>query len=182
LIARVDGFMLIELLVAMGLTLVVFGAMLDVMMVAFRDQSESGQRAHATQLGSGMVERMTREIRQASQATVENATGAAATPGGRLDLLTPVVPSSGGTSTTQHVVYDCTSAGQCTRALGPVGGALGSPTLVIAQVANGTTVFSGSPGASNPTFISLALDESLGAPFAQPVELQDGVALRDLTP
>jgi Tfp pilus assembly protein PilW len=67
LIARVDGFMLIELLVAMGLTLVVFGATLDVMMVAFRDQSESGQRAHATQLGSGMVERMTREIRQASQ-------------------------------------------------------------------------------------------------------------------
>jgi hypothetical protein len=63
-----------------------------------------------------------------------------------------------------------------------VGGALSTPTPVIAQVANGNTVFSGSPGASNPTFISLTLDESLGAPFSNPVELQDGVALRDLTP
>jgi prepilin-type N-terminal cleavage/methylation domain-containing protein len=177
--ARVDGFTLVELLVAMVLTLIVFSTTLDVISVAFRRQSESGQRAQATQLGSAILERMTREIRQASQATVENATGAAATPGGRLDVL---VPSSGGTSTTQHVVYDCTSANQCTRAYGPVGGSLSSPTPIIGQVVNGNTVFNGSPGASNPTFIWLTLDESLGAPLSNPVELQSGVALRDLTP
>lgn len=185
--ARESGFTLVELMVAMSMAIVIFGATLDVILVGLRDQTEQGQRAQATQLGTAMVERMTRQIREASQATVENAAGNPATTGGRLDLQTPVPPSSGGgLSSTQRVVYDCTAASQCTRAQGTVGGVLGTAAPVIGQVANGSTVFSGTnsagPQATNPTFIELTLDQTLGAPFSNPLELQDGIALRDLTP
>ena len=182
------GMTLIELLIAMVMTVVVFGTTLDVIFVGFRDQTASGNRAAATQLSSAIVERMTREIRQASQATIENGTGALASPGGRLDLETPVF-TAGGSTTTQHVLYDCTSANRCTRDQGPANGPLsGSPTLVIAQVTNPTTVFSGSTAsnptvASNPTAIALTLDVDLATQgITHPVELRDGVALRDLTP
>ena len=182
LLAREDGFTLIELLVGMAVSLVVFTATLTVMSVAFNQQSQTDRRAQAIQLGSVMAERMAREIRQASQATIETGAGAPVSTGGRLDLLAPVAATPGAAKTTMHVVYDCTAADQCTRAQGPVGGTLGTATLVIAQVSNGSGVFRGTPGATNPQFISLTLDQSLGAPFSNPVEFQDGVALRDLTP
>lgn len=174
-----SGFTLVELLVGMLVALIVFGVTMGIMVNSFHIESSTTARAKAGGLGSDMIERMAREIRGACSASIQNASGVQANPGGRLELYTPAGSSTDCTSPTLHVIYDCTS-GQCTRAAGPAGGTLGTATVLITQITDGSTVFTGSNGYSNPPFIKLTLDQNLGRPFSHPLELQDGVALRNL--
>jgi Tfp pilus assembly protein PilV len=185
-----SGVTLIELLVVMVVALIVFGVTTMIIIQSFHIESSTTARAQASGLGSDMIERMAREVRGACSASIQNASGTQTNPGGRLELYTPVGSTTDCTSPTQHVIYNCTS-GQCTRAAGPVGGALGTPTALCLGsstasstcrgITNGSTVFSGSNGYSNPPFIKLTLDQNLGSPFSHPLELQDGIALRNLT-
>jgi type II secretory pathway pseudopilin PulG len=184
------GMTLVELMVTALVSLVVLSAVLGLLVTSLHVQKNSSSRVVATQMGADMLQRITREIRQASSATIYTSTAETTQPttcsisgvtvcGGVLDLQTPV-PSSGGTSTTMHVVYDCTS-GTCTRSQGPVGGTLGTAQPVIDQhitISNVNSVF-GASTSSGPSFVSVTLDQALGSPFTHPVEFQDGVALRD---
>jgi type II secretory pathway pseudopilin PulG len=177
---------LIELLVAMVLALIVFAAAGQLMIVSFHSQSAASTRAQATATASTMMDRMTREIRQATTktstgttttaATIENATGTPATTGGKLVLETAVTTGSTGLSTPKQVVYDCTSSNACTRSV-----AGGTATTVLTGISNGTSVFSASQS-TNPTFINVTLDLLLGKPFTNPLEIKDGVELRNLGP
>jgi Tfp pilus assembly protein PilV len=175
-----SGVTLIELLVVMIVALLVFGVTTMIIIQSFHIQASTTARAQASGLGSDMIERMAREIRGACSASIQNASGTQTNPGGRLELYTPAGSSTDCTSPTQHVIYDCTS-GQCTRAAALVGAALPTtPPVLITKITNGSTVFSGSNGYSNPPFIKLTLDQNLGSPFTHPLELQDGIALRNL--
>lgn len=85
------------------------------------------------------------------------------------------------------MVYDCASHSYCTRAAGPVGGALGAAEPLIdssVTIANPSNVFrvSTAPASGlSPTYIYVALDQTLGKPFKNSMEFQDGIALRDGT-
>jgi|GEM_PF-5823676 len=193
------GFTLIEVLVAMVIGLLVLGVAMTLMIVTLHVQGTSNTRAVATQQGSALVQRITREIRDAGAATIY-ASGSAwsgGTPasscsvagyavcGGVLDLQTPVATTPGGSSTTMHVVYDCSSHPYCTRAVGPVSGTLGAAQPLIDQHVTLGSARAGAAfraaKAADPSYVYLVLDQALAAPFKSTLELQDGIALRNFT-
>jgi len=186
------------MLVAMVIGILVVGVVLGLMVISLHVQKNSNTRAVATQEGTAMLQRIDREIRDASSATICGSFSACTTNpptaatscsvsgysvcGGVIDLNTPVA-GSGGTSSTMNVVYDCVSQAYCTRAVGPVNGALGSSQPLIDQnvsISSGSanSVFRAANG-TQPTYIYVVLDQTLGSPYKNPLEFQDGIALRN---
>ncbi len=179
LIGDQSGVSLPELLVVCLMFAFVLAAVEAAIVPSIHQQGRTARRNGSTQEASIAVERMSREIRDATSITV-GGSGSPQTPSGRIDLVTS---GQGGATLAapQRVIYDCTS-GACTRASGAVGGALGAPVSTVAHVTNPTTVFSAPAGASNPPYVSLKLDVTLGSGFSNPVELQDGVTVMNLAP
>jgi hypothetical protein len=138
--------------------------------VGAKSQRESHARTSTLQRGQNGIERVTREMRQA--------TAFAPVSSQVLDATTYVRPAGGGESVARRVRYECTS-GSCKRWEGPVGGALDTgPETVIAGLQN-ADVFFFSPDSVNPTFVSMKVEVSVpGA--ANPVVLDGGFQLRNL--
>ena len=122
------------------------------------------------QRGQNAIERVTREMRQATAFTPVSSQ--------ILDATTYVRPAGGDTSAPRRVRYECTS-GSCKRWEGPAGGALDTgPETVIWGLQN-ADVFFFSPDSVNPTFVSMKVEVSVkGA--ANPIVLDGGFELRNL--
>lgn len=105
---REDGFSVMELLVAMTLAIVVLGAVVTSLVSQLNSQSLSTSRSDSAQEVIPGLERMTRDIRSATSATV-NSTGT------QITLQTPE-RNGASTSTSHQVIYTCTVGGNCTRA------------------------------------------------------------------
>ena len=170
-----SGVSLPEVLVVILIGVIVFGIP-GMLWLSQRNNEETvANRAVATQESEVLLERMTREMRQATTATVLNSQV--------VDLVVPIVPAPASGNTLQRVRYDCSQNQQCTRDTGTVGGGLtGSPKIVITGVTN-TNIFSAT---TTPTgsvnYIGVRLDKQLivhGKTTS--IELTDGVSLRNVT-
>lgn len=154
------------------LALVVLGAVVMTLVRGLNDHGEQVNRAVTTQDVSARLERLTREIRNATAVQVVSST--------QIDLVTPL-RHGGNTSTLRRVVYTCASQ-VCRRDHGPVGGSLsGSSETILSGVLN-SDIFNGSPGHDSPSYVTLNLRVASGPASSQPVEFQDGVSVRKFSP
>ena len=154
------------------LALLLLGAVVTTLVRGLNDQGEQVNRAVTTQEISARLERLTREVRNATAVRIVSST--------QLDLHTPLRQGAA-SSTLRRVVYTCTS-GVCRRDHGPVeGGLSGSPAPVLTGVLN-PDVFSGTPGDHNPSYVAVKLRVASGPDSSQPVEFQDGVSVRRFSP
>ena len=96
-----DGWTLIECMVGLALALTVAGSSLMLLNTSLHSQKETGSRLVAQDDGSFAMLRLTKDIRAATAATVQDAR--------TLDLAVPEEIS--GTLTTMHVRYSCTGSG-----------------------------------------------------------------------
>jgi type II secretory pathway pseudopilin PulG len=170
-----SGVSLIELLVVILLGVIIFGVPGMLWLGQRNTQDTVENRAEATRQAESLLERMTREMRQATSATVLNSQV--------IDLVVPIVPVPAAGNTLRRVRYDCSQDQECTRDTGTVGGGLtGSPTAVITGVTN-TDIFSATTtpaGAVN--YIGVKLDKKLVVHgTTSSVELTDGVGLRNVS-
>ena len=166
-----SGLSLIETMAALAVFLVVVGALFALLTGSLRSQDKSVHRALTTQEATAAAERLTRDIRNATAVSIVTAA--------KLDLRT-AVRGAASTSTIRHVVWDCSLGQRCTRQEGPVGGALGGRIEdVVPGVVNGD-VFTGTPGATDPPYVTIKLNISVSE--SQPVQFQNGVTVRQLSP
>jgi hypothetical protein len=164
------GMLLVEILTVLPmLALIMLGSYMLYTVGAHSQQDTTHRVETLLQQRTGL-ERMTREMRQATAITPVSSQV--------LDGTTWVRPSSGGPSVQRRVRYDC-SAGACRRWEGPPGGALtDGPVTVIADVEN-ADVFSLEPNTVNPTRVVTRVEVTVeGA--ANPITLDGGFALRNV--
>lgn len=174
-----DGFTLMELLVAMGLSMLITGGALTLLQIAAPQSDRELQRQVAVGEARSGLERMIREIRNADSVNATSAT--------LIDVNTPTPSGS------QRVVYQCNSAfqvvqyRQCVRYSGPVGGAVSNGIVVVERLINGTTsqpVFTYVPDRIRPRVVrtQLVVPASGGpAPgYEHRVVLRDAAFLRNL--
>jgi Tfp pilus assembly protein PilW len=172
------GVTLMETVVGATIAVVVFGATMSLYFGAAHSQEATSARTRTTQTAQSMLERMTREIRQSTSATVMNSQ--------IIDLQTPVRSGPTGTATLLHVRYDCSQAQTCTRDAGTGASLSGQPSTVIEGVTN-TQVFAGQNAAgqamsSNPAFVTVAVNATVGgAGGTQPIDFTDGIDLRNFS-
>jgi prepilin-type N-terminal cleavage/methylation domain-containing protein len=184
------GFTLVELLVSMSLLTIVMGALLGIadssLPVAARDQ----ERAHVLGEAQSGLDRMTRELRQATKVVWTSPTA---------DAIWFEVDRTG---STVEVLYDCRVQPvgkpyrQCVKATGTnpaVAPSVASGRVVIDRVLNGTaaaathpTVFSFSPNATSPVQISAEIvvaaqgERHSRRDYTHQFVLDDGVYMRNL--
>jgi hypothetical protein len=171
-----SGWTLVELLVGMVMCLAIAGATLAVLQTALHAQKTTGSRLAAQDDGSFAMLRMTKDIRTATAATVQDAR--------TLDLLVGQHNPAGGAPIPTHVRYACVGVpGSCARYVCGTpysANACGSPSrvdVIVGGVANAdnfqgvsmgvgqsttlpastpaTWTGTGSPGATNVGFISV---------------------------
>jgi prepilin-type N-terminal cleavage/methylation domain-containing protein len=169
------GFTLVELLVAMPLALLLVFAALNLYRVAANGQSATGNRSEAVQSARSALERMTRELRQVGPPVGVSLSPVRFTSSQVMDYTTWTRPA-GGTSVQRNVRYDC-SEGRCMRSEGPVGGALGTPALVVDGVQN-LDVFDPRPDVLYPDYVAIKLNVRVKGQ-SRPITVTDGVALRN---
>jgi prepilin-type N-terminal cleavage/methylation domain-containing protein len=173
------GFTLIEMLVASVIGLLVVGAGVALFTSAIQNQPRVSDRTAQIQQGRTMAERISRELRQGSDAE-------SATPS-QLMILTyvphPVCGVSAGSATSKcKVFYNVDSSGTATRTeclattlAPPVG--CGLPVEVVSGLAD-NQVFSFSPKSPGHGFVSLRLAFP-ASPTEDAITIEDGVALRN---
>ncbi len=169
------GFTLVELLVAMPLALLLVFAALNLYRVAADGQSATGNRADAVQSARVALERMTRELRQVGPPVGVSLSPVRFSSSQVMDYTTWTRPA-GGASVQRNVHYDC-SGGRCMRSEGPIGGALGTPTLVVDGVQN-LDVFDPRPDALYPNYVAIKLNVRVNGQ-TRPITVTDGVELRN---
>ena len=186
------GYTLPELLIATVIGLFLVGVAVSMFVSASRSEPRASDRASQIEQARVVSERLTRELRQASDATTLPV--ACAAPCSGLSVLTyvPDAPTCNGaprvgttTASRCRVFYSC-SAGACTRTeCPPTVTATATPTrppcgptvrVVSGLMSNG--VFTFSPRTPGHSYISFAL------PFAavngdDAITIQDGAALRN---
>jgi len=178
------GFTLVELIVAMALAAVVFGAILSMLESSQRVEARDTEWALTMQEGRSGLSRMSREIRQASK--VEKAEA------GTIDFLATVG------STEYHVRYECgvvesAPRYKCVRFASKVAESLpATGTRVVGGVLNGTTVFKyfkkGFANTTEPNYVTLTLElpasgtlKQVGSSaYRQHVVLTDTAYMRNL--
>jgi prepilin-type N-terminal cleavage/methylation domain-containing protein len=174
-----QGFTLVELLVASVIGLAILGVSVSVFTSGIRTEPRISQRAAEIQEARVMAERISRELRQGSNAT-------SSTPS-QLMILTYVPRASCGGSTVGpatrcRIFYSCDSAGTCTRtecgpnvSAPPVG--CGSAVRVVEGLAS-NQVFAFTPRLPGQAFVSidLAFPATSGD---DAITIADGVALRN---
>lgn len=176
---REDGFTLVELLVAMAMSLVIGAGALALLDIAEPLSDRELQREVAVAEGRSGLERMIRDIRNADLVNATSAT--------LIDVNTRTPLGA------QRVVYQCNSAfqtvtyRQCVRYTGPVGGSVSNGVVVVERLINGTTsqpVFTYVPTRINPRVvrIQVVLPASGGpAPgYMHRIVLRDAAFLRNL--
>lgn len=174
-----SGITMIELVVAMAMMVILTGAAASMLISAFKAAPSITGRAE--QVGDARValERMVRDIRQA--------TGLAAAPGSGSEvklstyvhaLACNASPTASAAARLCRVTYTCAKSGTCTRRAANVNGtSAGTSVTVVTGVANYTSVFTLSPSTSTPAYITvkLRLPTPDGDGFTT---LEDGAALR----
>lgn len=191
------GFTLIELMVTVVLTMVIFLAASGFWVIADDNQRDTGDRVETLAEQRIALERMTRELRQAQDVSVANA-------GTTVDLGIPVPQASPSPPLLKPIRYDCSQLSECRRYEGPAGGALDLTTTN--AVATGVLTDAATPeiaGDVPPIFslqrldattpatsydylgidLRLELPDPIRAPVRerQPIALTDGVHLRNPT-
>jgi Tfp pilus assembly protein PilW len=204
-----SGWTLPELLIGLTMALAIAGSSLMVLQTTLHAQKTTGSRLAAQDDGSFAMLRMTKDIRTATAATVQNAR--------TLDLVVPEHDPAGGAPIPTHVRYACAgtgSAGSCARyTCGTpfASNSCGSPARVLV-VAGGVTNAdnfqgismgvaqptatpastpptwggTGAPGPANVGFVSVHLQvlrtEGAGAfGSARPLDFHDGADLANFT-
>jgi prepilin-type N-terminal cleavage/methylation domain-containing protein len=181
-----EGFTLAELLIAMMLGLIVLGAAVFVFTAGIHVEPRIQKRALEIQQARTMSERMTRELRQGSNASVS-------VDGSQLMILTYVpqstacnTPATTGSSVARcRVFYSCTAAGStssCTRVECPpamlaVGTGCSSPTTVVSGLST-NQVFTFSPQTPGQAYVGVRL-QFAAENGDDAITIQDGVALRN---
>src|SRR4051812_26541579 len=94
-----SGWTLVELLVGLVMSLGIAGSTLVVLQTALHSQKATGSRLAAQGDGSFAMLRMTKDIRTATAATVQDAR--------TLDLVVPEHNPAGGAPISTHVRYAC---------------------------------------------------------------------------
>src|SRR3954452_7469220 len=202
-----SGWTLVELMVGMVLCLMIASATLVVLQTALHAQKTTGSRLAAQDDGSFAMLRMTKDIRTATAATVQD--------GRTLDLLVPQHDPAGGAPIPTHVRYACVGVpGSCPRYVCGTpfnANACGSPSrvdVIVGGVVNtdnfqgvsmgvgqptsqpastpATWTGSGSPGPANVGFISVHVQvlrsDGAGAyGSSQPLDFLDGADLANFS-
>jgi prepilin-type N-terminal cleavage/methylation domain-containing protein len=170
LIADERGFNLVELLVVIPMVSVVLLGMYALYNVGAKGQQQNYNRVTTLLRDQNGLERVTREMRQATDFTPVSSQV--------LDATTWVrQPSDGSAAGPRRVRYECLS-GSCTRYEGAVGSSLGTGETVITGVQN-PDVFFFSPDDVNPNYLTVKLEVSVKN-ASNPIVLDGGFALRNL--
>lgn len=167
------GFTLVELLIAMFVGLLVVGGATMVFTSAIQSEPRTSMRSSQIREGRVMMERVTRELRQATEVVAHSPTYLAVT------TYVPTNCSGGATAaaTKCRVTYEC-DGGECHRTLRDINGTgAAGATLMVSGLAS-DNVFQVPAGGGSPSFVGIRLmfpdrdgNES--------VTLEDGVALRN---
>ncbi len=168
---RESGVGLVELLTVLPMIAIVLLGMYALYNVSAKSQQKTDNRVRSLVQQQQGLERIAREMRQATAVTPVSASV--------LDATTWVRPTSGAASVERHVRYDC-SAGTCRRSEGPAGGTTYDvgPVDVIGNVLN-SDVFTLQPDSVNPTYVTTRVQVQVkGA--SNPITLEGGFALRNL--
>jgi hypothetical protein len=142
-----SGWTLPEMLLGLVLSLGIAASSLVILQTALRSQHATGTRLAAQDDGTFAMLRMTKDIRTATAATVQDAR--------TLDLQVPQRDPGGGAPVSVHVRYACTG-GSCTRLVCGtpfVSNSCGSPTstiVVATGVANSDNFRGVSRGVDQP--------------------------------
>jgi len=169
-----SGFTLIEFMVAGALGIALLGVALGFYVIAINGQTRAGARAEAVGQQQIGLERITRDLRQASRFySIPTAT--------TVEFDTYVRAGDGTAARLRRVRYVCNSStAVCSRAEGAVNGVVGTAVPVITGVRN-DNAFSPNNTTIKPTFMSVTVDvEAKARGNTRPVTLTDGVQLRNV--
>jgi type II secretory pathway pseudopilin PulG len=182
MLSSAEGFTFVELLIATMLGLLVLGAAVTVFTASIGTQPLIDKRAAQIDQARSMSDRVTRELRQGSNAS--------STSPSQLMILTYVPRTSCGGSTVGpdircRVFYNCTATGStssCTRiecppALLAPGTGCGPTTTVLTGLTT-NQVFTFSPQTPGQAYVGVRL-EFPAENGDDAITIQDGVALRN---
>ncbi|MGI8558888.1 MAG: PulJ/GspJ family protein [Solirubrobacteraceae bacterium] len=198
---RQAGYTLIEMLVAMALALVVIGGPLTFLIVSFNQSNSASSRAVASRQAELVLERLTRELRQA-QNIASSTDGSDTTPvtvsyGGGTSSVSFYLPAAGSSVAGGFVTWTCTANSTCTRTCTPAANCQSTATSL--QEARNVTSAAFTPKASdgstlsspatNPAYVSLNLQVRVTSQadsnqtatvkgVTNSISVQDGVAPR----
>jgi type II secretory pathway pseudopilin PulG len=162
-----SGFQLIELVLAAALLAVALGAVLALLDVTAQEAPRHTERGQAIREAETGLERMTREIRQASTVTINSSRS--------VDLRT-WVRVGGGTAIERTVRFDC-STDKCLRSEGPVGGGLTGGEVLVSGVSN-SDIFTPTPSSGTPTYLAVKLALNVER-NDKPYYVYDGAEMRN---
>jgi hypothetical protein len=162
-----SGFQLIELVFAAALLAVALGAVLALLDVTANHAPKHTERGQAIREAETGVERMTREIRQASTVTLNSSRS--------IDLRT-WVRVGGGAAIERSVRFDC-SSDKCRRYEGPVSGALSGGEILVSGVSN-SDIFTPTPSTGSPTYLGVKLALNIER-NDKPYYVYDGAEMRN---
>jgi len=183
------GFTLVELLLAMTMSLVAAGAGLTFLGIAGQRNAANQRHADAVQEAQVSLERMTRELRQANWVRFRSSAV--------VDADVPVRPGPNITATRRLVRYDCSQGTRCVRLEGdptsyppPSYPVFTSERRALEQLVPGSVVFvpqavdpvTGDVATAyvNPTTIAVTA-RIMVRDWDRPVQLDDTVTLRNAT-
>lgn len=173
------AFTLIELLVSLVLGLIVMSAALTFFESGYRSQASTLNLADSLGPQRAGMERMTREIRQATAFTLITSQV--------VDMDTyalrpdPANPGGPPKSKPLRVQYDCSAQEVCRRSEGEVGGTLSGGAVAIVGVVQNSDVFDPDPDLY-PTFVAVIVKVRIKGTADAPrktVVLRDGVQIRN---
>jgi hypothetical protein len=164
------GVGLVEMLAVLPMLAVVLFGIYALVNVGAQSQQETSSRVRGLVQQQQGLERLAREMRQATSITPVSSQV--------VDAVTWVRPASGAASVQRRVRYDC-SGGTCNRWEGPPGGSLDTgPAPVITNVTN-ADVFSLEPNSVDPTYVETRVEVRVDG-AQNPITLDGGFLLRNL--
>jgi Tfp pilus assembly protein PilW len=157
-------------LVGAMIGLIVISGAMFLLMTMTRAQPKTSERAAQIQDGRTMVERITRELRQAEAVTTATATS--------IELVTGADPQNCGAAADGacRVTYACAAA-LCSRTIALPDGSGTPRTEQVVEGLRSASVFAYSP-ATNPSYVTVTL-EFADRDGAETVTVSDGVAPRN---
>jgi prepilin-type N-terminal cleavage/methylation domain-containing protein len=162
-----SGFTLVELLVAMPIALLVVFMALLVLESAVRSELRTREHAQALRDQEVGLERMTRELREATSFTFLTS---------QKVEFDAHIRSAGGL---RKIQYDCSSGDYCLRLEDPVGGTVSGGTRIVDALVN-PDVFEPEPDFVNPRYVGVVARVRISED-RRLITLRDGVDLRNLT-
>lgn len=169
-----SGFTLVETLIASGLGVILVSAVALFADITIRTQHSTGKITAALDQQRVGLERMTREIRQATTFSLLNSQ--------KVEMTTYVNSAYGSAAELRRVRYDCSAGEVCRRSEGPVGGAFTSTDVEIVSVVQNADVFDPQPDI-NPRYVAIALRvraKGTANEAERVITLRDGVDLRNV--